>query len=100
MCFLRGGRNGCKKERAFRLGWLTRLLPAVQRFCVDLLMKNDKIVGRTLPACLRPSDMNSITVLSIPELDFRVPFSLIVKRGRKLNAREQLFKHMILDCYR
>lgn len=44
--------------------------------------------------------MNSITVLSIPELDFRVPFSLIVKRGRKLNAREQLFKHMILDCYR
>lgn len=70
------------------------------RFCVDLLMKNDKIVGRMLPACLRPSDMNSITVLSIPELDFRVPFSLIVKRGRKLNAREQLFKHMILDCYR
>ena len=70
------------------------------RFCVDLLMKNDKIVGRTLPACLRPSDMNSITVLSIPELDFRVPFSLIVKRGRKLNAREQLFKHMILECYR
>ena len=44
--------------------------------------------------------MNSINVLSVPDLNFRVPFSLIVKHGRKLNAREQLFKHMVLDCYR
>ena len=46
------------------------------------------------------TDPRQVHLLDLLDYDFTMPFSLITKKGRKLSVHEQLFKHLMLDCYR
>ena len=67
---------------------------------IDIVKKNENLVARTLQSDITEADLENICVLDLVDYDFTMPFSLITKRGRKLSVHEQLFKHLILDCYR
>ncbi len=69
------------------------------QFCIEKAKQTPHLVARALAVYLNESDLDDIKILNIPELDFPIPFSLISKKGRKLSVPEQLFKHMIIDCY-
>ena len=67
---------------------------------IDIVTKNENLVARTLRTDIREEDLENICVLDLLDYDFTMPFSLITKKGRKLSVHEQLFKHLMLDCYR
>lgn len=70
------------------------------RQAVDIASSNKRIVARSLADDITDSDLEKIKVLKLLNEDFVMPFNLITKKGRKLTVHEQLFKHMIIDCYR
>lgn len=72
----------------------------IPRQPISLVQANEKLVARSLVSDITEADLDSISVLKLKEYDFTIPFSLITKKGRKLSAHEQLFRHLILDCYR
>ena len=67
---------------------------------VDIVSANPKIVARSLADDIADKDLENIKVLKLVNEDFIMPFNLLTKKGRKLSVHEQLFKHMIIDCYR
>ena len=67
---------------------------------VDIVSLNPKIVARSLTDDITENDLEKIKVLRLANEDFIMPFNLLTKKGRKLNVHEQLFKRMILDCYK
>ena len=67
---------------------------------VDIVSSNQKIVARSLADDITEKDLENVKVLKLLNEDFIMPFNLITKKGRKLTVYEQLFKHMIIDCYR
>ena len=67
---------------------------------IDIVKKNENLVARTLQSDITEADLDQICVLDLVDYDFTMPFSLITKKGRKLSVHEQLFKHLMLDCYR
>ena len=73
---------------------------AVAEQAVDIASSNKRIVARSLADDIADSDLEKIKVLKLLNEDFVMPFNLITKKGRKLTVHEQLFKHMIIDCYR
>lgn len=72
----------------------------IPRQPIALVQANEKLVARSLLTDITDEDLKQISVLKLKEYDFTIPFSLITKRERKLTAHEQLFRHLILDCYR
>ncbi len=67
---------------------------------IDIAAKNDSIVARTLKSDLTADDLRIVNVVKIEDFQMITPFSLISKKGRKLSVYEQLFQHLIFDCYR
>ena len=57
-------------------------------------------MARSLADDITEKDLENVKVLKLLNEDFIMPFNLITKKGRKLTVHEQLFKHMIIDCYR
>lgn len=72
----------------------------IPRQPVALVSTNEKLVARSLLTDITDEDLEQISILKLKEYDFTMPFSLICKRDRRLTAYEQLFRHLILDCYR
>lgn len=72
----------------------------IPRQPISLVLANEKLVARSLLSDITEADLEQISILKLKEYDFTIPFSLISKRDRKLSAHEQLFRHLILDCYR
>ena len=66
---------------------------------VDIVSSNQQIVARSLADDVTDTDLEKVKVLKLLNEEFIMPFNLITKKGRKLTVHEQLFKHMIIDCY-
>lgn len=71
----------------------------IPRQPVSMVLANEKLVARSLLSDITDADLEQISVLKLKEYDFTIPFSLISKKDRRLSAHEQLFRHLILDCY-
>lgn len=71
----------------------------IPRQPISLVIANEKLIARSLLSDITDADLEQISILKLKEYDFTIPFSLISKKDRKLNAHEQLFRHLILDCY-
>lgn len=67
---------------------------------IDIAAANENLVARTLLSDVTEADLEKISVLTLEDCDFTMPFSLIYRKDRKLSVHEQLFKHLILDCCR
>lgn len=67
---------------------------------IDIAAKNDAIIARTLYTDLMEEDYSKVSVLKIDDFELLTPFSLITKKGKKLSVHEQLFEHLMLDCFR
>ncbi len=90
-------------EKMFKENDLTlniALQTVVPRQPVILALENENLVARAVTSDILEGDLEHISVLRLKEYDFTVPFSLITKKDRKLDGHEQLFKHLILDCYK
>ena len=72
----------------------------IPRQPISLVLANEKLIARSLLSDITDADLEHISILKLKEYDFTIPFSLISKKDRKLTAHEQLFRHLILDCYR
>ena len=72
----------------------------IPRQPISLVLANEKLIARSLLSDITDADLEQISILKLKEYDFTIPFSLISKKDRKLNVHEQLFRHLILDCYR
>lgn len=66
---------------------------------IDIVADNPSLVARTLLDDMTEQDYERVKTLPLSDSDFAIPFNLLVKKGRKLSVHEQLFKHLILDCY-
>lgn len=90
-------------DKMFRENDLTlniALQTLIPRQPVILASENENLVARAVTSDILESDLKHISVLKLKEYDFTVPFSLISKKDRKLDGHEQLFRHLILDCYK
>lgn len=67
---------------------------------VEIVSDNPNLVARSLLADITEKDLEKVKVLNLTDAPFEIPFNLLTKKGRKLTVHEQLFKHLILDCYR
>jgi DNA-binding transcriptional LysR family regulator len=66
---------------------------------IELVTTNPELVAFSPISYFENSDEDAVSMLRLKEHNFVIPFSLIYKKGRKLDVHEQLFMHMILDCY-
>lgn len=90
-------------EKMFQENGMTlniALQTLIPRQPVILASENENVVARAVTSDILESDLEHISVLKLKEYDFTVPFSLISKKDRKLSGHEQLFRHLILDCYK
>ena len=70
------------------------------RQAIDIVANNPSLVARTMLSDVTETDRERVKPLRLEDEALRMPFNLIVKKGRKLTVHEQLFRHLILDCYR
>lgn len=70
------------------------------RQAIDIVANNPSLVARTMLSDVTETDRERVKPLRLEDEALRIPFNLIVKKGRKLTVHEQLFRHLILDCYR
>ena len=67
---------------------------------IEMVADNPALVARSVRSFLSEADLKTIKPLILEDHDFSMPFTMLIKKGRKLSVHEQLFKHLILDCYR
>lgn len=85
-------RNGIELNLAFEC--------MVPHQTVDIISRNDNLVGNILRTDVREYDLENIKILPVEGGEITSAFSFISKKEHKLSLPEQLFKHLILDCYR
>ena len=70
------------------------------RQTIDVISNNPKLAARTIAAEINDHDLNRIKVLELDGHSLDLTVNLITRKGYNLNAKERLFKHMIMDSYR
>lgn len=82
---------GCR----LRIAYLTNL----PHQAVEMVADNPALVARSVLSYLSEFDKKIVKPLTLEDTDFSMPFTMLVKKGRKLTVHQQLFQHLILDCY-
>lgn len=90
-------RAGCTMNIAYECDW--------HHQPIEFVKENPFLVAAACLQDLTPRDLETVKPLFLEEDDaeaepFTAAFNLVTKHGRRLTVHEQLFKHMVLDCYR